>query len=302
MRMDENLAVVHAYLCADGYVVKNPKTQKQKYYVIGFRNTTLVLLKDFQEKFEKVFGIKPHLIEGQRCRIGNKKIYELLTKEFGSFYSWEWRMPKLNNKLSKIWLRAYFDCEGWVTCKSHQNRMIGADCVNEIGIMQIKRKLGRLRIKAKIKKRNTRNIFSMFIFGRENLIKFQEKIGFLHPSKKEKLNKVLNDFVDYDWKYPKDEKQLILFVKELIKLRAKIKKPEGIIRIISKLEDNLLRLQKELNRLFNVDCRVNKRINGIGTIYFELNVNKQQQVKYLIDKNLLNKEEKEKWQILKLKK
>ena len=133
MKFDENLAAVHAYLCADGYVIKNPKTQKQKYYMIGFRNTNLTLLKDFQEKFEKVFGIKPYLIEGERCRIGNKEIYGLLTKEFGSFYSWEWRMPKLNKKLMKIWLRAYFDCEGWVTCKSHQNRMIGADCVNEKG-------------------------------------------------------------------------------------------------------------------------------------------------------------------------
>jgi len=28
MRFDENLIIVHAYLCADGYVIKNPETQK----------------------------------------------------------------------------------------------------------------------------------------------------------------------------------------------------------------------------------------------------------------------------------
>jgi len=302
MKIDENLAAVHGYLCADGYVIRNPPEQKHNYYMIGFRNTNLTLLKDFQERFEKVFRIKPYLIEGQRCRIGNKEIYKLLTKEFGSFYSWEWRMPKLSVKLSKTWLRAYFDCEGWVTCKSHQNRMIGADCVNENGIKQIKESLEKTGIKTKVKKRNTRDIFSMFIFGRENLIKFKEKIGFLHPSKKEKLNEVLNDFVDYDWKYPDNQEELVKFIKEILYLRAKVKKDNGVIRIISKKEKNLLRLQKELNRLFNVDCKVNKRINGIGTIYFELNINKQEQVKKIIEDNLVNKLEEQKWLMLKSKK
>jgi len=64
MKFDENLAAVHAYLCADGYVVKS-KNPKYKYFHIGFRNTNLILLKDFQEKFEKAFGLKPYLIENQ---------------------------------------------------------------------------------------------------------------------------------------------------------------------------------------------------------------------------------------------
>ena len=137
MKMDENLAAVHAYLCADGYVIKNPSTQNQKYYRMGFRNTNLTLLKDFQTCFEGYFGIKISLYPGQRCQKGSKEIYEQLTKEFGSFYSWEWRMPALNEKMSRIWLRAYFDCEGWVFCKSRQNRHIGADCVNKIGLGQV---------------------------------------------------------------------------------------------------------------------------------------------------------------------
>ena len=295
MKLDENLAAVHAYLCADGYVIKNSEAQKQKYYMIGFRNTNLILLKDFQDKFEKVFGVKPYLIEGQRCRLGSKQIYDRLTKEFGSFYSWEWKMPKLNKKLSKIWLRAYFDCEGWITCKSHQNRCIGADCVNEIGINQIREALEKVGIKSKVKKRNTRNIFSIFIFGRENLMGFNEKIGFLHPLKKEKLNEVMDDFVDYEWEYPAEKKELAVFIDDILKSKGKIKKNRGIIRIISNKEINLIRLQKELNRLFEIDSNINKRTNGIGTIYFELSINKQKQVKYLIEKNLINEKEKEKW-------
>ncbi|MBU2576704.1 MAG: hypothetical protein KKF50_03200 [Nanoarchaeota archaeon] len=302
MKLDENLVAVHAYLCADGYVVKNPETQKHKYYRMGLRNTNLILLEDFQKRFEGYFMIKPRIVVGQRCEIGSKEIYKKLTDNFGSFYSWEWKMPELNEELSKLWLRVFFDCEGWVTCRSHQNRMIGADCVNEVGIDQVMRALRILGITAKVKKRNTRNIFSIFIFGKENLIKFKEKIGFLHPSKKEKLETILKDFVIYEWDFPSKNEELSKFTRYLLKLKSKIKKSNGILRIISNREANLLRLQKELKKLFDLDSRVNKRRNGIGTVYFELNINKRVQVKYLIDNNLINDIEKEKWMTLQLKK
>ncbi len=93
---------------------------------------------------------------------------------------------------------------------------------------------------------------------------------------------------------------LFQFICNLLKSRARIKRGYGIIKIISKEEENLLRLQKELNRLFEVDSIVNKRKNGLGTIYFELNINKKKQVEYLINRDLINEKEKEKW--LKLKK
>ena len=58
MKFDKNLAAIHAYLCSDGYVIKNPRTQKHKYYYIGFRNTNLILLKDFQKKFNDYFSFE----------------------------------------------------------------------------------------------------------------------------------------------------------------------------------------------------------------------------------------------------
>jgi len=301
MKMDEDLAAVHAYLCADGYVVKNPETQKQKYYRLGLRSTNEFLLRDFQERFERYFGIKPRLVLGQRSEIGSREIYERLTKEFGSFYSWEWKMPKLDKELSKIWLRAYFDCEGWVTCKSHQNRHIGAECVNEEGLNQVKNALKDLEIESSIKKRSTRNIFSLQIYGKENIVRFSEKIGFLSHKKLEKLKEALDDFVVYDWIFPEKKEELAKFIKNLMRSKGRIKRDNGIIRLISKKEENLLRLQKELNRLFEIDSKVNSRINGLGTVYFELSINKQSQVKYLIDKNFISDGEKEKWKILPLR-
>ena len=228
-----------------------------------------------------------------------KEIYEKLTKEFGSFYSWKWRMPKLNDILLKIWLRSFFDCEAWVFCKTHQNRMIGLDCVNIHGLKQIKEALEKLNIKCKIKKRTNRNIYSLSIYRNDNLIKFKEKIGFLHPSKKEKLDLVLQDFVTYYWNFPKDNSNLKTFIKNVMLEKAKIKNGYWIIRLISNKEINLLNLQKGLDKFFNINSLVNKRINGIGTIYYELNINRIEEVRKAIKNNLINNKEKEKWLMLK---
>ena len=123
MKLNENLTAIHSYLCADGYVIKNPKTQKQKYYMIGLRNTNLTLLKDFQDNFYKVFNIKPKLIAGQRCRLYSKEIYNTLMKD-GPYHSNNWKYPNLSKENSRYWLRACFDCEGWIISDKRKTRSI----------------------------------------------------------------------------------------------------------------------------------------------------------------------------------
>ena len=109
MKFNKNLAAVHGYLCGDGYVIRNPETQKHKYYHIDFRNTHKILLEDFQKKFQIIFGLKPYLVNDSRCRIQNKEIYYTLTKDF-SYYSYKWKLPKLSKSNLKCWLQAFFDC------------------------------------------------------------------------------------------------------------------------------------------------------------------------------------------------
>ena len=76
MKFDNNLASIHAYLCADGYVIRNPPTQKHKYYYIGLRNQNITLLRDFQNKFESTFSVKPIITKDvDRCKIQNKELY-----------------------------------------------------------------------------------------------------------------------------------------------------------------------------------------------------------------------------------
>jgi hypothetical protein len=286
MRFDENLAAVHAYLCADGYVIKNLPTQKSKYYKIGLRNTNLVLLKDFQIKFEKIFGITPHIRKDGRCEIGSRETYEKLTKEFGSFYSWEWRMPKLGGKLLGVWLRTYFDCEGWVFCKSHQNRHIGADCVNETGLNQVTDSLNRLGIQTIRKFNKKRAIHRVLIYGKENLIKFNDRIGFLHPNKANKLKEAIEDYVEYEWDIPKDEIGCRKFIRGLFLEKARIRKPY-YIRVFSREEINIIKLKRLLKKLYGIESLAYKRINGIGTIYYELNMNRKKEVEKLIKNHLI---------------
>jgi hypothetical protein len=282
MKLDENLASVHAYLCADGYVIKNPKTQKQKYYMLGFRNTNLVLLKDFQKKFYKVFRVKPYLIPKQRCRIGSRWIYEKLTTDFGSFYSYEWKAPKMNKELSKIWLRSFFDCESWVFCKTHQNRHIGIDSVNEKGIDTIVEMLENLKIKTIKKINNKRKIYRIFIYGKENLKKFQEEIGFLHPEKSKKLEEALRDYIKYTWIFPEEERKLKRFILKIMLEKCRINQKK-YIRIFSKEGINLSNLKKGLKKYFYINSLLSKKINGISTPYYELSINKKEEVQKLID-------------------
>jgi hypothetical protein len=140
MKFNEDLAVIHAYLCADGYVIKNPPTQTHKYYKIGLRNTCIALLKDFKKRCDREFGINAIIYRNERCSFGSKEVYHRLTESF-SYYSYEWELPHLPRNLLKLWLRAFFDCEGWVFVKERQNRQIGAESVNHKGLQHIQESL-----------------------------------------------------------------------------------------------------------------------------------------------------------------
>ena len=280
MEINKDLISIHAYLCADGYVIKS-NNPKYKYFHIGFRNTNLDLLKDFQIKFYRYFKIKPYLIEGQRCRIGSKEIYNSLTEKFGSFYSYEWKMPELNDQLKKIWLRSFFDCEAWVTLEKHQNRNIGLDNVNKKGINQIKNALKEMGINCVLRYREKQNIYRLYIYGKENIILYKSEIGFLHPNKLKKLNDAINDYVDYEWKFPHEEEKLKSFVFNLLKEKIRIK-GSRYIRIFSKEENNLIKLKEGVEKYFGMSSLVNKRVNGLGTIYYELSINKKEEIQKLI--------------------
>jgi len=274
LKFNKNLSIIHAYLCADGYVIKNPKTQKQKYYYIGLRNTNSTLLEDFEYNFYRFFSVNPRRCKDGRTVVQNKNIYYLLTKDF-SYYSKEWELPNLNKDNLRYWLRAFFDCEGWVHSRKAKDRHIGLDSINKEGLQQIHKALEKFNIKSITKKRR---LFRLFVFGKENLIKFQKEIGFLHPDKKAKLQEAINSYVNYEWNFPKDEKELKLFITDFIHKRSKIEKAFRL-RICSNLEKNLITLSRHLKNIFDMEPKFyGPRFNSTGVKYYELVVHKKEDV------------------------
>ena len=250
VKFDKNLAAIHGYLCSDGYVIKNPETQKHKYYYIGLRNFEETLLKDFQQKFTQVFGIIPIITNDGRCKIQNKEIYTFLTKDY-SYYSYEWKLPKLNKENLRYWLRAFFDSEGWVENQPGKSRLIGADCCNESGLASIKIELSRLNIASTIHKRAGRILWRLNICGLDNLKMFQKQINFIHPQKSQKLNEAINSYKDYTWKIPRSKKELLRFIHQ----KGKIRLNRCQLQIFSIKLHNLSRLKKALNN-YNITCKV----------------------------------------------
>ncbi|MAG19944.1 hypothetical protein CL618_00745 [archaeon] len=290
MEFNKNLAAVHGYLCGDGYVIRNPETQKHKYYVVGFRNQNLTLLNDFNVKFNKQFKKLPKLRDA-RCVVNSKEIYYQLVQKFNSFYSKDWSLPNMDCENLKYWLRAFFDCEAWVIAKERKSRLIALDSINCDGIRQIGCALEILGIKNKIRENKKRNIYRLFIFGKENLIRYQKKIGFLHKNKKEKLKKDILSYMSYTWEFPKNKIKKV--VNKIMKEKAKVNMPYTV-RIVSNKENNLVNLSKNLFSLYKIDSKTYKRKNGFGTVYFTLNIHKKSEVAKMIRLGLLNKKEENK--------
>jgi len=260
---NNNLAAIHGYLCSDGYVIRNPITQKKKYYHIGLRNTNDVLLRDFQVKFEKEFGILPIITDEGRCKIQNKGIYKILTKEY-SYYSYEWKLPKLSNKHLRYWLRAFFDCEGWVENQPAKSRLVGAESCNESGIRCIQEALKKLGISSTLSKRTGRTMWRLVICGRENMRRFQKYIGFLHPEKADKLEEAINSYKDFTWSIPLDKPSLLQFLQE--KGRFRLSRKEW--RLLSIKRENLEILNKDLN-MHGIASRVyGPWKNSHGSLYY----------------------------------
>jgi hypothetical protein len=116
------------------------------------------------------------------------------------------------------------------------------------------------------------------IYGEENLEKYQKQIGFLHPKKKERLKQAIVSYVDYDWHFPESEIILREFTIKLLKEKAKAKK-SGLIGVYSIIKANLTNLSTALKELFQIESKVyGPWINGYGTPYYELVVQKKSEI------------------------
>jgi intein/homing endonuclease len=229
----------------------------------------MVLLKDFQTKFNRFFGIKPIIAKDGRAKIQNKEIYERLTENH-TYYSAAWDMPLLNRKLLALWLRAYFDCDGWISVIKAKDRKIGLESINQKGILQIKSALFKnFGIESTVKKRKTRGIWSLSICGRDDIAAFAKHIGFLHPKKRARLEEALASYMNYEWVVPTDNNR----INEFIKTKGRFSRKRGQIRFNSIKKKNLIKFKAALIGLGIKSRLSNSFFNGSGNRYYTLSIN-----------------------------
>ncbi len=186
-------ARIIGYIMGDGSAtIRKEKTYN--HHTICFYPDDTRMLEAFLDAFKKLYGFTPNVKKLQnhyQVRADSKAILTDLFK-YGSFRSLEWCIPKklLTSKLSKQeWLRAFYDCEGYVG-----PRVIAIQSVNKHGLQEIQNLLKEFEIKSQLysykRKQQTWNTnYLLYITRREERYKFLKNIGFNHFEKQKKLEK-----------------------------------------------------------------------------------------------------------------
>ena len=204
MRLTPGIARIHAHICGDGCVyisrekrslaslIKHPRKKLDvNQYIIEYYNKCNELLNEFKKDMEKEFSRKASYSPKKfRLRIrGAKHIIEKL--EVQSKNSRNWVVPNYISSSSleiiKNWLRAFFDDESTVDV---QRKRIRVKLMNKLALIQISFLLSKLKIDSRITGQNIDGSWYLNV-PKDYLRTYQMEIGFLHPQKKDKLEKVV---------------------------------------------------------------------------------------------------------------
>ena len=197
--MNKRLARIIAHLMGDGCISK----------YVRYHNKEPFLLSQFKTDFKGMFG-DVHFTEGLSnsgtafVSIQNKKIRQLLLRIHKDYRSGNIELPKpilaCGKPIKREFLRAFYDDEGSASMKFCQTTK-EIKCVVQLVsksrkmMTQIKkileRELGIMcnKIIKSVKLMGSKSftVWVLAITGKENLIRFTEKINFYHPRKREKL-------------------------------------------------------------------------------------------------------------------
>ncbi len=185
------------FLAADGsvFIRKERKTGKI-HHDIRFYPDSLILAQLFNDALRTLYGRV-----ARTKQLGNYYALAVTSKQavtdllsMASFTSKSWTLPNVVvTRTAKIeWLRAYFDCDGYVG-----NKYVQVQSVNVGGLRVIQRLLNEFGIESKIytytRKNESWNInYLLNINKKEMRIKFLRDIGFNHPLKKKKLESLIS--------------------------------------------------------------------------------------------------------------
>jgi hypothetical protein len=184
------LAQILANLYCDGSIEKN------NCYVSTYMNGNLDLIQRFKQNFTSCFG--NYEFYERKTNVNNVRIPCFIGKVlYQKFNLGEDNVPdqiiNSDKKIKSAYLQAAFDDEGSIH-KDHGQIRIKMKPKFYIGdIQKMIREFGinTSSVIEEIDKRNGRKYYYFLISGRNNLREFNEKIGFLHPNKKKRLEKRL---------------------------------------------------------------------------------------------------------------
>ena len=196
------IARIHAHLCGDGCVylkkekrslrslIKHPRKQiYENVWVIEYTNKKRKLLEEFNQDLKTAFNRKGQWRpKYSRIQVSSVKwIVDFLQLRGKNSYNWfiPHSIMSANKNIIAMWIRAFFDDEATVT----DYGAIRVKCMNQNGLKQIRDLLSIFKIRASLTGPNSDNSYYLYIYKKYN-VQYQENIGFLHPEKREKLQKL----------------------------------------------------------------------------------------------------------------
>ena len=180
-------ARLFGYLAGDGNILIGNKISNF-HHTMRFYPDHKSMIRPFCEAFYKVYGKIPKLkkLYNYYFLYVDSKVIVLDITNSAEFGVLNWKVPYkiLNNKKSKReWLRAFFDCEAYVGKNG-----IRIQCVNRLGIQQIKGLLNEFGIASNLytysPKNKNWNTNHILVIGKSGMRKkYLNAIGFNHVSK-----------------------------------------------------------------------------------------------------------------------
>ncbi len=191
--LTKNLAEFLGYVIGDGHITKK---------TVEIFNADEEIIRRINYLSLKIFGIKTSIVKDKRSKakrilISSKTLAELFHSVFKIPYDKKGRNLQISNLILKSsnnvlssFLRAYFDCDGYVT-KKYRNIAITSE--SEILIRQINSILRRFSIFSTISTKNVKGIdYHKLCIQARYAESFDRQIGSLIKHKKERLTRFLD--------------------------------------------------------------------------------------------------------------
>ncbi|MBS3174334.1 ATP-binding protein [Candidatus Woesearchaeota archaeon] len=243
-------------------------TENNDNVTVRFSNRNATLINEFIKLSKKLFNINPNISSlnsekrPEAWRFGSNLVFEIL-EELGIPLSPKSHKIDMSNKLLNInnfilsnYLRGYFDTDGGGIERTKKgSNYIESSSTSKIFSEKLKLVLLRYGIHSKIKEKDPRpnekvnsknKKYPIIISGKRNLELFREFIGFNHPDKKTKLDRIINKINKYDTNIDIIPSARILIKKIENDLKIKILKRSDKSGISRQYLQNLL---KNLNHI-----------------------------------------------------